>query len=143
MAFFDRFKKAQSGVAKKESNKDSGAVVKKKAAPEKKEVTKKEDKNKKVPATAYKVLHMPLVTEKAADIQADNKYVFAVAKNANKIQIAQAVEEVYGVKPQSINVMRMRGKNVRYGRVFGKTKEWKKAIITLKKGDSIQVYEGI
>ena len=103
---------------------------------------KKRKKEKKY-RNAYKVLIKPLVTEKAANLGAENKYVFAVALEANKIEIAKAVGEVYGIKPLSVNVIKIRGKNVRYGRITGKRKDWKKAIITLPKGESIKVYEGV
>ena len=72
-----------------------------------------------------------------------NKYFFEVAKNANKIEVAKAIQEIYGVKPVSVNIIRMQGKKVGQGRTRGKRKDWKKAIITLKKGESIKVYEGV
>jgi len=92
---------------------------------------------------AYRVLLKPLITEKAADLGAENKYVFAVASDANKIEITKAIDEVYGVKPVRVNIIKNQGKKVRYGRTFGKRKDWKKAIITLPKGKTIKVYEGV
>ena len=73
----------------------------------------------------------------------ENKYFFEVKKDANKIEIAKAINDVYGVKPVSVNIMRVGGKKVRRGRTFGKRKDWKKDIVTLKKGESIKVYEGV
>ena len=152
MAFLDRFKqkgKSSDKLEKSSAKRDILDVKNKvdsKIAPKKdseKAVVKKTEKESKTPSIAYKVLVKPLVTEKAADLQVQNKYVFEVSVKANKITIAQAIEELYGVKPEGINIIRMRGKNVRYGRTRGTTKKWKKAIVTLKKGDSIQVYEGI
>lgn len=92
---------------------------------------------------AYRILAKPLVTEKASVLAAENKYFFGVYPGANKIEIAKAIKEVYGVKPISVNIVNMRGKNVRAGRTAGKRKNWKKAIVTLKKGETIKVYEGV
>jgi len=103
---------------------------------------KKETKARKY-GNAYKILLEPLVTEKATILGSDNKYVFRIAKQANKIEVAKAVEEVYGVKPIGVNVIKNRGKKVRYGKTKGRKKDWKKAIITLPKGTSIKVYEGV
>ena len=92
---------------------------------------------------AYKIIMKPLVTEKVSDLGALNKYVFAVAKNANKIEVAKAIKEVYGIKPVGVNVIRMSGKKARYGRISGRRKDWKKAIVTLPKGETIKIYEGV
>jgi large subunit ribosomal protein L23 len=89
---------------------------------------------------AYRVLRKPQVTEKAAHLSDSNKYVFEVSLDSNKIEIAKAVNDLYKVKPLSVNIVRMSGKKVRFGRRFGKRKSWKKAIVTLKKGDKIEVY---
>lgn len=92
---------------------------------------------------AYKVLIKPLITEKAGVMNADNKYVFEVANDSNKIEVAKAVKEVYGIQPVNVNIVKVLGKNTRYGKSFGKRKDWKKAIVTLPKGQSIQIYEGV
>ncbi|MCU0679217.1 MAG: 50S ribosomal protein L23 [Planctomycetes bacterium] len=92
---------------------------------------------------AYRILIKPLVTEKAANLGAENKYVFAVAPSANKIEITKAVTQVYGIKPISVNIVRVKGKKVRYGRIRGERKDWKKAIIMLPAGKSINIYEGV
>jgi large subunit ribosomal protein L23 len=98
---------------------------------------------KSVHGNAYKIIMKPLVTEKVSGLGALNKYVFAVAKNANKIEVAKAIKEVYGIKPIGVNVIRMSGKKARYGRISGKRKDWKKAIVTLPKGQTIKIYEGV
>lgn len=108
-----------------------------------KEKIEKETKKKKQAGRAYRVLIKPLITEKAAILNTDSKYVFSVATDANKIEIANAVEEVYGVKPIAVNIIKVSGKKVRYGRTFGKRKDWKKAIVALPKGKSINIYEGV
>lgn len=92
---------------------------------------------------AYRILLRPLITEKGSDLNALNKYMFEVAYEANKIEIAKAILEVYGVMPSKVNLMRMEGKIVRRGRVTGQRKNWKKAIVTLPAGKTINVYEGV
>jgi len=98
-------------------------------------------RNKK--GNAYKILIKPLITEKATILAGHNKYVFAVNLNANKIEIANAIVDIYGIKPININIIKIEGKEKRTGRVTGKRKDWKKAIITLPEGKTIQVYEGV
>jgi len=92
---------------------------------------------------ASHLLVKPLVTEKATNLSADNKYVFVVDKSANKIEVAKAIESVYGVKPVEVNIINMKGKRVSRGRIRGQRKDWKKAIVTLAKGDTITIYEGV
>ncbi|OGY45565.1 MAG: 50S ribosomal protein L23 [Candidatus Buchananbacteria bacterium RIFCSPHIGHO2_02_FULL_38_8] len=85
----------------------------------------------------------PLVTEKAADLGALGKYVFAIDPKMNKIEVKKAIRSIYKVDPVQVNILNFSGKYVRYGRVWGKTKNWKKAVVTLKPGDKIEVYEGV
>ena len=92
---------------------------------------------------AYRILIKPLVTEKVSDLGALNKYVFAVAGSANKTEVAKAIKEIYGLKPIGVNVIKMMGKKARYGKIGGKRKDWKKAIVTLPKGQTIKIYEGV
>jgi len=92
---------------------------------------------------AYKILIKPLVTEKATALVAQNKYSFAVANKANKIEIKKAIKSLYGAEPLNVNLINMRGKRVQSGKVSGKKKVWKKAIVTLKPGQKIEIYEGV
>ncbi|MFA5075815.1 MAG: 50S ribosomal protein L23 [Patescibacteria group bacterium] len=92
---------------------------------------------------AYRYLLRPIMTEKVSNLGALGKYVFEVAPQANKVEISKAIVALYGVKPVKVNIIRLLGKSVRYGRTTGKTKDWKKAVITLKAGETIQVYEGV
>lgn len=92
---------------------------------------------------AYKVLIRPLITEKASYLKAENKYLFEVNKFANKNEIKKAVFHVYGIWPENIHIINLRGKEIRYGRSSGITKSRKKAIVTLKQGDNIEIYEGV
>ena len=93
----------------------------------------------------YEILRRPVVTEKNTALQALGKYAFEVAEGANKPQIKQAVEMAFGVEVTSVNVVLMRGKTRRigHGRRLVQTPSWKKAVVTLKPGDSIQFFEGV
>lgn len=107
-----------------------------------KSASTKERKEKKF-GNAHRVLVKPVITERAAHLGTENKYVFAVKTKTNKIEIAKAINEVYGIKPVNVNVITMRGKKVRYGKIKGERKGWKKAIITLPAGKTINIYEGV
>ena len=98
--------------------------------------------------TLHSILIKPLITEKVTEQGDDyNKYGFIVNKKANKIQIRNAVEEMYGVTVESVNTMRYRGKQrsryTRSGLIKGKENSFKKAIVTLAEGDSIDFYSNI
>lgn len=110
-----------------------------------KKIVKKVKKSgeKTIAQRAYKVLLKPVISEKATIGVSQNKYAFVVAGNTNKIEIKKAIEEVYNVIPKSINIINTKGKNVRFGRTKGTQKDTKKAIVTLKAGDTIKLYEGI
>jgi len=92
---------------------------------------------------SHKVLIKPLVTEKGAGLVESGKYLFMVDKRANKISIARAIEETYGVKVAKVNVLNYTGKRVRYGRQSGQRRSWKKAVVTLPPGATIEVYKGV
>jgi large subunit ribosomal protein L23 len=92
---------------------------------------------------AYKILIKPLVTEKSAIAESKNKYSFVVVKSANKNQIKTAIAEVYGVKPASVNVANMEGRRVRFGKSMGRRNDYKKAIITLPEGKTIDIHSGV
>jgi large subunit ribosomal protein L23 len=92
---------------------------------------------------AYRTLLKPLITEKASNLNSLQKYVFAVATDVNKISVMKAVEELYGVKPLRVNIINLEGKLKQRGRIAGRRKDWKKAIVTLPKGATIDVYEGV
>ncbi len=118
----------------------------KKAADPKKEKVEKVEKTEseaKISSVADKVLVRPLVTEKAAIAASKNQYGFIVAKGANKTNIKKAVESVYGVKPVAINVSNVSGKNVRFGRSLGRRSDYKKAMVTLPQGKTINIHEGV
>lgn len=87
------------------------------------------------------IIVRPHTSEKSAGGQELNQYVFEVVPFATKREIARAVNDIYGVSPDSVNVINMRGKYARFGRTSGTTRAWKKAIITLPEGRSIDVYK--
>ena len=91
----------------------------------------------------YEVLRRPLITEKNTDLQVQGKFVFEVAERATKPQIKQAVEGAFKVKVTAVNVMAVRGKKRRMRGRLVMTRSWKKAIVTLKSGDKIELFEGV
>lgn len=128
------------------ASKPTAKKVAKKASATKKE-TKPAEKAKAAKlgtsVRAYKVLIRPLVTEKSTELASQGKYVFEVARATNKIEVARAVKELYGADVEQVNMINTRGKVVAFGRNLGKRKDYKKAIVTLKKGQTIQVFEGV
>ena len=78
-------------------------------------------------------------TEKGSRMMADNKYLFWVDKSSNKIEIGKAIEDIYKVKVFGVNTLMMRGKSKRVRYAVGKTPDWKKAIVTLKEGQKIDI----
>ncbi len=91
-------------------------------------------------SNARDIIIRPLVTEKTLKSQdTNNTVVFEVAKDTNKIQIKQAVEEIFGVKVEKINVANTKSKTKRVGRYVGKTHAFKKAYVTLKEGHKIDI----
>lgn len=94
--------------------------------------------------TMYDVIRKPIITEQTMALMEDKKYTFEVAKDANKIQIKQAVEEIFGVKVASVNTMNVLGKFKRMGAHVGKRPDWKKAIVTLKPDSkTIEFFDGM
>ena len=88
------------------------------------------------------VIH-PIITEKSTEQQENGKYSFKVNKRANKKEIMKAVKDTFSVEPVSCNIMNIRGKKKRVRYKLGYTSSWKKAIVTLKEGDKIEVFEGV
>ena len=90
------------------------------------------------------VIVRPLVTEKSHDmLDRLGAYTFVVAKEANKIEIAQAVEKQFNVKVSDVRTMRYAGKAKRMGKHQGRRASWKKAVVTLAQGDTIELFEGV
>jgi large subunit ribosomal protein L23 len=91
---------------------------------------------------AEEIIKRPIVlTEKAARLKQDNKVVFEVRLDANKIQIRDAVEQLFGVKVTDVNTLVQRGKAKRMGRRAAQRPNWKKAVVTLRAGDEIRFFD--
>ena len=92
----------------------------------------------------YEVLKRPIVTEKTSSQVSDfHRYTFEVDKRANKHLVKEAVEEAFNVEVIAVNIMNVRGKIRRHGRQTGRTRDWKKAVVTLMPGQSIEFFEGV
>ena len=92
--------------------------------------------------TPEQTIDKPIIlTEKAARIRGDNKVIFRVARKANKIQIRDAIQQLFEVTVTDVNTMVVRGRERRMGRTHARLKNWKKAIITLKDGDEIPFFD--
>jgi large subunit ribosomal protein L23 len=90
----------------------------------------------------YQIIERPLLTEKAMDLSQAGKYTFRVNRDANKIEIAEAVQRIFNVHVTKVNTVTVKGKKKRVGRFpEGKTADWKKAIVTLAAGQSITLFE--
>ena len=96
---------------------------------------------------ATQVILRPVISEKSMDLSNSSKYTFAVADEANKMQIKAAVEELFKVTVLNVNVLttkrKEKSRNRRRGRQVGYTTPWKKAVVTVKPGDSIEFFEGV
>jgi large subunit ribosomal protein L23 len=88
------------------------------------------------------VLLAPVVSEKSYSLITDRKYTFKVHEDAHKTQIRQAVEELFDVKVESVNIVKVQSKPKRRGFVKGRRPGWKKAIVELKEGHEIEIFEG-
>lgn len=87
------------------------------------------------------VIIRPVLSEKSTELSENKKYVFRVALRANKLMIKKAVKEIFNVTAERVNVMIVRGKQKRVRHQYGITPAWKKAIVTLKKGEKIDLFE--
>jgi large subunit ribosomal protein L23 len=93
--------------------------------------------------TPHEILRRPVITEKSTMLGDRGQYVFEVAPTANKIEIRRAVEAVFKVDVEAVNVSHVRGKMRRMGRSTGMTASWKKAVVTLRPGQKIELFQGI
>lgn len=148
---FDKIKKR---AGRKEQADAQSAAVELQPAKEKKSKIKKADqivepkiteekKEKKIFNNAYRILIRPVVSEKASVAESFNAYSFVVAKSTTKGQIKEAVEQIYGFKPKKVRIVNVEGKELRVKTGFGRRSDWKKAIVTLVKGQTINVHEGV
>ncbi len=89
------------------------------------------------------VILRPIITEKSTLVRESNQYIFEVARDSNKIEIKKAIEELFKVHVEKVRVINMKPKPRRVRLAPGYTKSWKKAIVTLKEGESIPFFEGV
>jgi len=94
--------------------------------------------------SAFDIIRTPVITEKAGDAKdLLNKITFSVDPRAHKLEIKKAVEDAFKVKVEKVNILNVKGKVKRLGRSTGKLADWKKAIVTLRKGDTIEVFDQV
>jgi large subunit ribosomal protein L23 len=91
---------------------------------------------------ARSVIIRPIVSEKSYALLAANKYTFRVHPDAHKTQIRQAVEEIWSVRVQEVRTMSVKSKPKRRGQTFGRSREWKKAVVQLNPEDTFELFEG-
>ncbi len=89
---------------------------------------------------AREIIIRPIISERSYDVMENNVYTFEVHKNANKIEIAKAVEQIFDVKVVKVNTLNVKPKPKRMRYNSGKTRSWKKAMVTLQAGDSIEIF---
>ncbi|NLO89572.1 MAG: 50S ribosomal protein L23 [Clostridia bacterium] len=92
---------------------------------------------------AEDIIIRPVISERSMELIGENKYTFWVDKRANKIQIKKAIEELFDVEVERVTTMNVKGKLKRFGRNVGRTPARKKAIVKLKEGDKIEIFEGL
>ena len=92
----------------------------------------------------HQIVIRPLVTEKSTEqLEREGAYAFVVAVDANKVEIAKAIETFFNVKVRDVRTMQYRGKERRLGRYVGRKSNWKKAVVKLRDGDTIEIFEGV
>ncbi len=89
---------------------------------------------------ARDIIIRPLITERSTELMSEGKYVFVVDKRANKIEIGKAVKEIFDVKVESVHTVNVTGKTKRRGRTVGKRADYKKAIVKLAQGETIEFF---
>lgn len=129
MAISDKLKKIVKRENTETANQDGSSII-----------TAKREKGVSVNGSHYGILQCPHITEKSSMVSQFNKYVFKVAKSSNKTEIKKAVESIYGVTVEDVSIANMPGKKVRMGRSNeGRKAGFKKAIVSLKEGDKIDI----
>lgn len=106
----------------------------------------KKSKSRKLKANtgnAYRVLLRPIISEKGSFLAEENTYLFQVAKDASRRDVATAIKSVYGIIPERVRIMNVSGKSRRQRNVQGWTGDWKKAMVTLPAGKEIDLYQGV
>ena len=142
MGLFNKLKKNKE--VEKKAEKPEVKVEKKVEKKEENVVEKKVAKKAvKIKGDAHKVLIKSIISEKASIAEASGVYTFMINKRSTKTDVKSAIQQVYGIVPKKVRIMNMEGKKARYGRVAGRRSDWKKALLTLSKGQSISIHEGV
>lgn len=89
------------------------------------------------------IIIKPVLSEKSMNLQSENKYTFIVDKKANKTEIKNAIEKIFDVKVEQVNTLIVKGKPKRMGKFVGKTSDRKKAIVALKAGQTIKLFDNV
>lgn len=148
MGLFDRFtskkgkaeKAAPKGAAKVEDAKERAKKEAYQAVPSEKDAAKSTTTPvRQVTGEAYRALLGAVVTEKSARLESARQYAFLIAPQATKKTVAEAVQKVYGVLPEAVNIVNLPGKWVRYGRTTGKQIPRRKAVVTVPAGKKIDL----
>jgi len=93
---------------------------------------------------ARDIIISPIITEKSMDLmESNNTYTFQVAKDSNKVEIKNAIQEIFNVDVVNVNTMNLKGKEIRLGVHEGRRPDWKKALVKLAKDDEIEIFEGV
>jgi len=145
MGFFDKFTKARKKpeLEKTKPQVKVGKEIKEEKKEEVKKVTPVKVKKNLVNSNAHRVLQHPLVSEKAAVAEANSVYTFVINRKASKDAVRQAIKDIYGVSPDRVRMINVEGKKARHGRSLGRRGDWRKALVTLPKGQTISAHEGV
>lgn len=144
--FLDKFKRKQLEKAKAQKEEKRAKVKEIKEENSTRRISTRSTSSglkkdaREMKSDPWKVIYGPLTTEKTTMLGSVNQYAFRVNRVAGKIQVARAIEELYGVNVVGVNTVNIKGKQVNFGRTRGKQSDWKKAIITVAKGEKIDLY---
>jgi len=130
-SLFSKIKKEKKEEEEKKDKEEKQALTQKTEIKEQRKLLEK--------AKLFDIILAPIITEKSTRLMEKNQYQFKVKKDANKTLIKQAIEEIYGVKVEKVRTIKVPEKPRRLGRFFGKKPGYKKAIVTLKEGYSIEI----
>lgn len=133
LKFWKKEKKEEQEISKKDE---------KKIFEKPKEDKSSQEVNEALYEYSSRILARPHITEKSNFLRSMNQYVVEVSPRANKIDVKKAIKKLFGVMPVKVQSIRVKGKKRKYGKIFGKTKDRKKVIITLKQGETIDLGEG-
>ena len=142
MALFGK-KKSEEELKEKKEEKTSDVKVEKKAGKKPENKSEKKETRTEISRISKDIILEPWITEKSHNQMTANKYIFRVRPEANKKKIKDAVQTMYNVKVIDVNIINIPSKKRTYGRFVGRKSGYKKAIVTLKEGDKIELFKGV